>query len=269
MDVGLVAIFVALGAAVGFLAGLLGIGGGMTIVPVLVAAFTHVGFPLQHILPMAIGTAMATIVFTSLSSARAHHAHGAVGWRIVRAMAPGLVLGSLLGPQFAAAIPARLMGAIFALFTWFTAARMVRAPAAAKAARTLPGSAAMFGVGTGIGAIAGMLGAGGAFLTVPFMTRCNVPIHGAVATAAALGIPIALAATIGFVVAGLAQEGLPAWSVGYVHLPALAAIVGASMLAAPYGARTAHRWPVAKLRRAFAVLMAALGAYMAWWSLVR
>jgi uncharacterized membrane protein YfcA len=265
MGVGLVAIFVALGAAVGFLAGLLGIGGGMTIVPVLVAAFTSESFPLQHVLPMAIGTAMATIVFTSVASARAHHAHGAVDWRIVRAMAPGLIVGSFIGPQVAAAIPWRLMAALFALFTWFTALRMVR-PAATKTARTLPGTAALFGVGTGIGVLSGMVGAGGAFLTVPFMTRCNVPIHNAVATSAALGMPIALAATLGFIVAGFAQEGLPAWSIGYVYLPALAAIVAASMLSAPFGARTAHAWPVAKLRRAFAVLMAALGAYMVFWA---
>jgi uncharacterized membrane protein YfcA len=265
MGIGLVAVFVALGAAVGFLAGLLGIGGGMTIVPVLVAAFTHESFPLQHVLPMAIGTAMATIVFTSVASARAHHAHGAVDWRIVRAMAPGLIVGSFIGPQVAAAIPWRLMAALFALFTWFTALRMVR-PAATKTARTLPGIAALFGVGTGIGVLSGMVGAGGAFLTVPFMTRCNVPIHNAVATSAALGMPIALAATLGFIVAGFAQKDLPAWSIGYVYLPALAAIVAASMLSAPFGARTAHAWPVAKLRRAFAVLMAALGAYMVFWA---
>ena len=266
MGFGLVAVFVALGAVVGFLAGLLGIGGGMTIVPVLVAAFTRESFPLQHVLPMAIGTAMATIVFTSLASARAHHARGAVDWRIVRAMAPGLVVGSFVGPQMAAAIPWRLMAALFALFTWFTALRMVR-PAAAKPSRTLPGNAALFGVGTGIGVLSGMVGAGGAFLTVPFMTRCNVPMHNAVATSAALGTPIAVAATIGFVVAGFAQSDLPAFSFGYVYLPALAAIVAASMLSAPFGARTAHAWPVIKLRRAFALLMAALGVYMAWWGL--
>jgi len=269
MGLGLVAIFVALGAAVGFLAGLLGIGGGMTIVPVLVAAFTSESFPLQHVVPMAIGTAMATIVFTSLSSARAHHAAGAVDWRIVRAMAPGLVVGSLVGPQVAAAVPWRLMAAIFALFTWFTALRMMRPAAAAPmAARKLPGTAALFGVGTGIGVLSGMLGAGGAFLTVPFMTRCNVPIHAAVATSAALGTPIAIAATIGFVAAGYGETGLPAYSLGYVYLPALAAIVAASMLSAPFGARTAHAWPVVKLRRAFGALMAALGAYMVWWAFV-
>jgi uncharacterized membrane protein YfcA len=212
---------------------------------------------------MAIGTAAATIVFTSISSARAHHAHGAIEWPIVRAMAPGLVVGSLIGPQIASAIPSRAMAALFAAFTWFTALRMIK-PAARKATRSLPGPGGLFGTGVGIGLLSGMVGAGGAFLSVPFMIRCNVKIHAAVATSAALGLPIAIAATIGFIVAGMAKPGLPPYSVGYVYLPALAAVVAASMLSAPWGARVAHTWPVAKLRRAFALLMFALGAYMAW-----
>ena len=112
--------------------------------------------------------------------------------------------------------------------------------------------------------LSGIVGAGGAFLSVPFMVRCNVRMHAAVATSAALGLPIALAATVGFVYAGLRKTGLPPYSVGYVYLPALAAFVAASMLSAPYGARVAHSWDVARLKRVFAVLMTALGGYMAW-----
>jgi uncharacterized membrane protein YfcA len=155
------------------------------------------------------------------------------------------------------------MAALFAAFTWFTALRMIK-PAVRKATRSLPGPSGLFGAGAGIGLLSGMVGAGGAFLSVPFMIRCNVKIHAAVATSAALGLPIAIAATIGFIVAGMAKPGLPPYSVGYVYLPALAAVVAASMLSAPWGARVAHTWPVAKLRRAFALLMFALGAYMAW-----
>lgn len=256
-------VFALLGAFVGFLAGLLGIGGGMTIVPVLVAMFSREGFAPVHVLPMAIGTAAATIVFTSISSARAHHAHGAIQWPIVRSMAPGLVLGSLVGPQIASAMPGRAMAGFFALFTWFTAARMFR-PAAPKATRVLPRAPGLFAVGAGIGVLSGMVGAGGAFLSVPFMVRCNVRMHAAVATSAALGLPIAIAATAGFIIAGLSKQGLPPYSIGYIYLPALAAVVAASIISAPYGARLAHSWPVAKLRRVFAVLMFALGAYMAW-----
>lgn len=263
MSLALIPIFIVLGGLVGFLAGLLGIGGGMTIVPVLTALFSREGFAPVHVLPLAIGTAAATIVFTSISSARAHHKVGAVDWRIVRAMAPGLVVGSLIGPQIASALPPRVMAGIFAAFTWFTAVRMLGKPPA-QGTQTLPGSGAMFLVGAGIGVFSGMVGAGGAFLSVPFMTRCNVRMHAAVATSAALGLPLAVAATIGFVIAGLRVTGLPPYSLGYVYLPALAAIVAASMIAAPFGARVAHTWNVTTLRRVFAGLMFLLGAYMGW-----
>ncbi|CAG1003546.1 hypothetical protein BURK1_03049 [Burkholderiales bacterium] len=256
-------VYVALGVFVGFLAGLLGIGGGMTIVPVLVAVFTREGFALEHVLPLSIGTASATIMFTAISSARAHHGHGAVDWGIVRVMAPGLIVGSLVGPQIASAMPARAMAAAFAVFTWFTAFRLIRR-AEARATRELPVGAGLFGVGAGIGVLSGALGVGGAFLSVPFMVRCRVRMHAAVATSAALGIPIAIAATIGFVYAGLRKSGLPAHAIGYVYLPALAGIVVSSMIAAPFGARLAHRWRGATLRRAFAVLMSVLGCYMLW-----
>jgi uncharacterized membrane protein YfcA len=259
----LIAVYLALGAFVGFLAGLLGIGGGMTMVPVLVVLFTREGFALEHVLPLAIGTAVATITFTSISSARAHHARGAVDWSIVRSMAPGLVAGSLVGPQIASALPARTMAAVFTLFMWFTAFRMVR-NAPPKPSRELPGAAGLFGVGAGIGLLSGIVGAGGAFLSVPFMVRCNVRMHAAVATSAALGLPIALAATVGFVYAGLRKTGLPPYSVGYVYLPGLVAIAVTSTLLAPLGARAAHAMPVARLRYAFVAMLVVLGAYM-WW----
>ena len=128
----------------------------------------------------------------------------------------------------------------------------------------LPGKLGLFSVGGAIGLISSMVGAGGGFLSVPFMTWCNVKIHNAVATSAALGLPIALAGTVGFIVAGLRTTGMPPGSLGYIYLPALVSIVVASMLTAPIGARTAHRWPVKKLKRAFALLLYALAAYMLW-----
>ena len=257
----LIAVYVALGALVGFLAGLFGIGGGMTIVPILVALFTLEGFALEHVLPLAIGTAVATIVFTSLSSARAHHARGAVEWPIVRAMAPGLVIGSLVGPQIATALPARAMAAVFAAFMGFTAWRMIR-NAQPKPARSLPSAPGLFGVGAGIGLLSGVVGAGGAFLSVPFMVRCNVWMHAAVATSAALGLPIALAATAGFVIAGLRKSGLPPHSLGFVYLPALGAIVVASMLTAPLGARLAHWLPRRHLSLVFGGFLFIVAARM-------
>jgi uncharacterized membrane protein YfcA len=259
----LVALFLLLGALVGFMSGLFGIGGGFTIVPVLTEVFERQGYALEHVLPMAIGTSAATVVFTTFASARAHHARGAVSWPLVRALAPGLVLGSLAGPQIASALPVPVMAAIFGGFTWFTALRMLRSKPAAVT-RPLPGKPALFSVATGIGMAAGMVGTGGAFLAVPFMTRCGVKQHTAVATSAALGLPIAAAATLSFVAAGLRKTGLPPYSVGYVFVPGLVAIVVASVLFAPLGARVAHAWSAARLRTAFACMLLVLGAFM-WW----
>ena len=263
MNLTLIPIFVALGVAVGFMAGLLGIGGGFTTVPVLTEVFGREGIAAAHVLPMAIGTSAATVVFTTISSARAHHARGAVLWPIVRTMSPGLVAGSLIGPQIASALPMAIMAAIFGAFTWFAALRMLfaRPP---KVVGTLPRGAGMFGVGAGIGVAAGMVGTGGAFIAVPFMTRCGVTPHGAVATSAALALPIAVAATIGFIVAGLRQPGLPPYSLGYVYVPALVAITLCSVFVAPLGARVAHAWSGVRLRKAFAIMLLVLGTFM-WW----
>ena len=216
---------------------------------------------------MAIGTSAATVVFTTFSSARAHHARGAVLWPIVRTMSPGLLLGSFIGPQIASALPMWVMAAIFGGFTWFAAVRMLFSNPA-KITRALPGRAGMFGVGTGIGVAAGMVGTGGAFIAVPFMTRCGVNPHAAVATSAALALPVAVAATLGFVLAGLRTTGLPPYSIGYVYVPALVTITVCSVFVAPLGARVAHAWSGIRLRKAFAIMLLVLGTFM-WWKALR
>jgi uncharacterized membrane protein YfcA len=263
MDWTVVPIYVALGAFVGFLAGLLGIGGGFTIVPVLSEVFAHEGFGSAHLLPLAIGTSAATIVFTAFSSARAHHLRGAVDWNIVLPMAPGLAVGALIGPQIASVLPMRVLAAIVGIITWFAAIRMLtsRPP---QTTHALPGRSVLFAVGAGIGTIAGMVGTAGAFLSVPFMVRYNVKVHTAVATSAAIGWPVSVVATLSFVLAGLRQSGLPPYSIGYVYLPAVIGIAAASILLAPLGAHVAHTWPVARLRRAFSTLLFVLGAFMLW-----
>ena len=263
MDVALVPVLLALGAAIGFLAGLLGIGGGLTLIPLLAMIFTAESFPAKHVVHMAVATATATMMFTALSSVRAHQRRKAVLWPVVVAMAPGSVIGSLVGPQIASELSTRAFAAVFGVFVWFSATRMLIG-SKPQPGRELPAKPGLFGVGAGIGVISSLLGAGGAFITVPYLGRHNVRIQSAVATSAALGLPIAVAGTIGYIVAGMRHDGLPRWSVGYVYLPAMAAIVVASMLSAPIGAHFAHRWPAVKLRRAFAVLLMALGAYMLW-----
>jgi len=260
----LLAIFLALGTFVGFLAGLLGVGGGFTIVPVLLEVFLREGVARENILPMAIGTSAATIVFTAFSSARAHHARGAIHWPALRALAPGLVVGSLIGPQIASALSPSVMTIIFGGFTCFAALRMLAHRPEAVATRELPGKTAMVGVGVLIGMISGLVGVGGAFMVVPFLTRSNVPLHSAVATSAGVGVAVSVAATTGYILAGMRATHLPPWSVGYVYLPALAAIVVTSTLLAPVGARVAHAWPVARLRVAFVGMLFVLAAYMFW-----
>jgi uncharacterized membrane protein YfcA len=263
VDWTLVPIFLAIGVVVGFIAGLLGIGGGMTMIPLLTLIFSYQHFPSEHILHIAVATSLATIVFTSISSVRTHHAHDAVVWPVFWKLAPGILAGSLLGPQLVSGLSTAALSGVFAVFAAFTATRLLR-NSKPKPTRVLPGAPGMFAVGGAIGVLSSMVGAGGAFVSVPFMTACNVRIHNAVATSAALGLPIAAAGTVGYLIAGLRQTDLPPYTVGYLNLPALFAIASASMLAAPAGARMAHRWPVARLRRAFAALLYLVAAFFLW-----
>jgi len=253
--------YLAIGLAVGFLAGLLGIGGGMVMVPMLVFVFTAKGFPVEHMMHLALATALATIAFTSLSSVRAHHRHGGVDWAVARTMAPGILAGSLAAALGAGFMPTRPLAIFFTGFMFYAAAQMF-VEIKPRAARQLPGRAGLFAAGAGIGAISSVLAAGGAFLSIPFLAWCNLPLKRAIGTAAANGFPIAVAGTVGYVLQGSRVPDLPQWSLGYVYLPALLLIVAASMPMAPLGARLAHRLPVKRLRVVFALMLFALGLRM-------
>jgi len=261
MDLALVAALLALGAAIGFAAGLLGIGGGMLTVPFMTLLFTLQKFPPQHIVHMAIATSLATIMFTSISSVRAHHKRGAVLWPVAARLAPGILFGSLVGAKLAGAMPSRWLALFFALFVGFSATQMLldRKP---KPHRQLPGAGGMFGAGGAIGMLSAIVGAGGGFLSVPFMLWCNVRIHNAVATSASLGFPIAVAGTVGYVVSGWHLTGTVPGLVGYVHVPALLTLAAASVLTAPLGARVAHSLDTGRLKRVFALLLYLLAGYM-------
>ena len=261
---GLVAELLAIGACTGFLAGLLGVGGGMLMVPFLTLILDHRGVEPSLAVKMAIATSMATILFTSLSSVRAHHRHGAVRWPIARAMAPGILLGGLVaGAGVFSVIKGQVLALFFAVFVAFSATRMLR-KRKPVAGRQMPGALGTASVGAGVGFLSGLVGAGGAFMSVPFMTRCNVPIHNAVATSAALGFPIALANTLGYVIGGWHLPPALPGAFGYLYLPALVAIGLASAAMAPLGARTAHRMYMLQLQKVFAGLLYALAAYMAY-----
>jgi len=253
-----------LGVGTGFLAGLLGIGGGMIMVPFLTFMLAARGASPDLAVKMAIATSMATIIFTSISSVRAHHKRGAVRWDIARRLAPGIVLGSLVGSLGVfALLKGSYLAIFFGLFVGFSATQMFldKKP---KPSRQMPGTGGQLAAGGLIGFLSGLVGAGGGFISVPFMTWCNVAIHNAVATSAALGFPIALANVIGYIAAGRDVQGLPAGAFGYIWLPALVVIAGCSVFMAPVGARAAHKLPVARLKRVFASVLYLLAAYMLW-----
>ena len=261
MDWSLAGILLLMGAGGGYAAGLLGIGGGMVLVPFITMIFTARGFAPGLVVHMAIATSLATIMFTSLSSVRAHHRHGAVQWRIVALLAPGILVGSWIGPWIGKQMNTSALSLLFAAFVAFSAAQMLRNKKP-SAGRELPGTAGMFAAGGVIGTVAGLVGAGGGFISVPFMAWCNVRIHQAVATSAALGFPIALSGTLSNIYFGWSEPGLPPHSLGFIYLPALAVIVAASVTMAPLGARMAHRMDVAALKRVFAVVLFSLAGYM-------
>jgi uncharacterized protein len=251
------------GALAGLLGGLLGIGGGVVVIPIMVFLFTTQGFPYEHIMHTALGTSLATIMLTSLSSLRAHHGCDAVRWDIVKRIAPGIILGTLSGSWLAAGLSPTVLKAIFACFLFYVAAQMLL-NLKPKSTRRLPKAAGMFGAGGFIGLVSSMVGIGGGTLSVPFLTWCNLPVHHAIGTSAAIGFPIAVAGTLGYIATGLSVSGLPAQNFGFINLPALAGIALLSMLTAPAGARLAHRLPVPIIKRVFAVFLISVAVRMVW-----
>jgi len=257
----LILTFCAVGAGVGILAGLLGVGGGLVIVPILVFIFNHQGFTPEIIMHLALGTSMASIIFTSVSSFMAHHKHGAVEWLIFRRIVIGILAGTFLGTFFASVMSTNFLKIFFVVFLYFISIQLLfnKKP---KASRELPGLFGMFCFGNIIGFLSSLVGIGGGAISVPFMVWCNVVVHRAIGTSAAIGLPIAIAGTIGYVINGWGIPELPVYSVGYVYLPALLGIAATSVVTAPLGVKLAHSLPVDKLKRIFALLLIAVGTRM-------
>jgi uncharacterized membrane protein YfcA len=263
MSLEIVVMYLAVGLIAGLLAGLLGVGGGVVIVPMLVFCFIKQGVQADLIMHMALGTSLASIIFTSISSFMSHHRRGAVEWTIVRRIAPGILIGTFLGTFVASWLSTGFLKGFFCVFLYAVATQMLlnKKP---KASRELPGTAGMFGVGSTIGVASALVGIGGGSLSVPFMIWCNVAAHRAIGTSAAIGFPIAIAGAVGFAVNNLHAQGLPAYSLGFVYLPALLFIVCFSVLTAPLGAKLAHALPVDKIKRIFALFLYAVATKMAW-----
>lgn len=255
--------YVMAGAFVGVLAGLLGIGGGMTLVPIIAALFAAQHFAPDHVVHMALATCMASIAFTSGSSVREHLKFDGVDFNIVKRMTPGLVIGSLLATSVSAWIPQRHLALSFAVIVFFGATQIMlnKKP---QAARPLPAAGPLFLVGMVIGIIAGLVSAGGAFLTIPFMLWCGVPMKKTIGTGALMGIPLAVVGTIGYIISGWNVPDLPSDAIGFISITALIGIVCGSVVTAPFGARLAQRLPVPILKRIFAGLLYVLAAKMLW-----
>ncbi|MBI5519649.1 MAG: sulfite exporter TauE/SafE family protein [Desulfovibrio sp.] len=258
-------LYIATGAFAGVLAGLLGVGGGLVIVPMLNFVFHIIELPADYIQHLALGTSLASIMFTSVSSLRAHHQRGAVVWAIVKAITPGILIGTFLGSKVAALLSTRFLSGFFVVFLYYVAAQMLL-NIKPKATRQVPGPLGMFAAGNVIGGVSSLVGIGGGTLSVPFMTWCNVALHTCIGTSAAIGFPIAVAGTAGYVVNGLSAPlpGLEAGYLGFVYLPALAGVAAASILTAPLGAKLAHSLPVPKLKKIFAFLLIAMATKMLW-----
>jgi uncharacterized protein len=252
-------VYLALGAFVGFFNGLLGIGGGSAMVPVLAFVFAARGY--SDAVHLALGTAITTMLFTSISSVRSHHLRKAVNWSVLRAMAPGLLAGTFAGALLAGMLEVRLLSIAFTALIFYFAFQMLRTQSPAPE-RAVPAWTALSAFGVFIGFISSLSATGGASLVVPFLVKRNIAIHHAIGTAAAVGSPIAAAGAVGYAIAGWHSQPLPAHSIGYIYVPALVGVAVASVLMAPVGAAVAHRTPGRTLKKVFAMMLFALATTM-------
>ncbi len=243
------------GAAAGFLSGLIGIGGGLVVVPLLNMIFRLQGnIAPEMIMHVAVATSLSSILFTAVSSTRAHARRNAVLWGYVRGLAPAIVLGTFCAAGLASRMSTQGLRIFFVIFLFFIATQMFfdMYPHARK---TMPGKAGLALAGFIIGGVSSLVGLGGGSMSVPFLRWSGVEMRHAVGTSAAISWPIAVAGTLGFFYVGWGVPNLPPWSIGYVNLPATLGIACSSVLLAPLGARLAHSMPVAALRRFFAVFL--------------
>ena len=254
--------YLMLGLFVGYFSGLLGIGGGLIMVPILSFLFEMQHLPPHNILHLALATSMATILFTSISSTYQHHAHRAVNWDIFRFMTPGILLGTVLGALIVGYVATQYLTIFFVLFVYFAATQML-VGFKPDPSRNYPTRSEVTVAGMVIGGISSIVSIGGGVLSVPYLVWHKQPLRNAIATSAALGFPIAFGGTLGYIVTGyLSGVGLPAHSLGYVYLPALLWLVIGTMATAPLGAKATHRMPVDTLRKIFALLLFVLASAM-------
>ncbi len=262
--IGLIAALLATGAVGGLLAGLLGVGGGIVIVPVLFQIFTGLEIDEAVRMHLAVGTSLATIIPTSISSTRAHWRRGSVDTDLLKTWGPLVFLGVIAGSAIAGYVGGVVLTALFAVVATAVAANMAFRKEPKESVERLPKGPIRWVIGGLIGLISSMMGIGGGSLSVPTLSLCGQPIRTAVGTSAAIGLIIAVPGAIGFVIVGWDEPGLPVGSAGYVSLIGFACIVPATILAAPWGAKLAHAIDPNWLRRAFALFLFLSALKMVW-----
>ncbi|NOQ34624.1 MAG: TSUP family transporter [Methylococcaceae bacterium] len=252
-----------LGAVSGLLAGLFGIGGGLVIVPVLVALFSmQQVVASEHTMIVAIATSLATIVFTAISSVLAHHRRGNVLWYKVFRLTPTIIIGAGMGALIADKITGDNLRFIFIAYLLYVAVQMAL-QIKPSIGEIKENTFVDYSAGAVIGVVSSILGIGGGTLTVPYLVACKLPMKNAVAVSSACGLPIAIGATVSYIFLGLQQQAtLPEWSLGYIYLPAFFGIVICSVLTAPVGAKLATKLPAAKLKRYFSLMLFIMAAKM-------
>jgi len=261
LELELIISFLLLGSFVGVMAGLFGIGGGGIMVPVLTSLFVFQGVPVDKVVHLALGTSMASIIFTSISSMRSHHANGAVIWKIVKRITIGILIGTFLATFIASKINSLYLAIFFSVFMAYTSLKMFlnKKP---KANKKISGNKEIFFVGTGIGAISALVSIGGGTLTVPYLVSRNIDIKKAVGTSSAIGLPISIAGTIGYFINGWSNSSWDNYTLGFVYLPAVLLISITSVMTAPYGAKLVHHLPVPVLKKIFSLLLILLSIKM-------
>lgn len=260
----LVALLLATGAVAGLLAGLLGVGGGIVIVPILFLVFEGLDFPDATLMQVAVATSLATIIPTSVASARAHHAKGNVDTTLLRRWAPFVFSGALVGGLLSFVLSGDALRLVFGVVALAVAVNMAVPRQLVLGAQLPRSTAVQGGVAGAIGTFSALMGIGGGTLSVPVLSAFSYPTHRAVGTAAAFGFLIAVPAVVGFVWSGLGEAGRPPFSLGWVNLVAAGLILPVTTLVAPVGARIAHRLPAARLRLVFAAFLGLTALRMLW-----
>jgi uncharacterized membrane protein YfcA len=254
----IIATYLIAGIFAGLIAGLFGVGGGLIVVPILVVVFQWQGFSPDILTHLAIGTSLATIMFTSVSSFLSHHRKGAVRWTVFKPMSVGIIIGAVLGVATVVQLDGELLKKLFGVFAILIALKMLlKVEITSK--RALPGRGIFALAGVIVAWVSSIFGIGGGTLTVPFLSRYRMEMKEVVGTSAACGFPIAVFASISNVAMGAGVQNLPAWSLGYVYLPALAGIVLTSVVFAKLGANLAHYLPGIWLSRMFSAFLMLVG----------